>query len=191
MPPKQKITKAVLLECAFKIAEDQGIAAVTSRSVSKAAGCSIQPVFSQFPTMEELRKATFDYACDWMVREILSFVDKTDFLLQTTIWVINFAREKPQLYHLIYLSNNFPGNNLLDVILKYESIEKIIDKMMETYKLELEVCKDILLRAFLLLMGIGAMICVNHVDFYDSQVIDMINSTVNDMIQGAKSRTVS
>lgn len=186
MPPKQKITKAVLLECAFKIAEDQGIAAVTSRSVAKAAGCSIQPVFSQFPTMEELRKATFDYACDWMVREILSFVDKTDFLLQTTIWVINFAREKPQLYHLIYLSNNFPSNNLLDVILKYESIEKIIDKMMETYKIELEVCKDILLRAFLLLMGIGAMICVNHVDFYDSQVIDMINSTVNDMIQGAK-----
>ena len=52
MPPKQKITKEELLECAARIAEENGILAVTSRSVAKEAGCSIQPVFSQFPTMD-------------------------------------------------------------------------------------------------------------------------------------------
>ena len=50
MPPKQRITKEILLEHAFKIAESHGIASVTSRSVAKAVGCSIQPVFTQFPT---------------------------------------------------------------------------------------------------------------------------------------------
>jgi AcrR family transcriptional regulator len=59
MARKQSITKESLLDHAFKIAEEQGILAVTSRSVAQAAGCSIQPVFSHFPTMEELRKQTF------------------------------------------------------------------------------------------------------------------------------------
>lgn len=62
MPPRQKITKEILLDHAFQIAESKGISAVTSRSVAKSVGCSIQPVFSQFPTMEDLRQATFEYA---------------------------------------------------------------------------------------------------------------------------------
>ena len=59
MPPKQKITEEILLSHAFQIAKEQGIDAVTSRSVAKSVGCSIQLVFSHFPTMEELRQATF------------------------------------------------------------------------------------------------------------------------------------
>ncbi len=114
MPPKKKITRDILLSHAFIIAEEQGISAVTSRSVAKSAGCSIQPIFSQFPTMEELRQATFDYACDKFVSEILAFENQPDFFPRVTKWVINLARNKPNLFYLLYLSDGFRGNGFLD-----------------------------------------------------------------------------
>ena len=186
MPPKEKITRELLLACAFQIAEEQGIDAVTSRSVAKAAGCSIQPVFSHFPTMEALRQATFEYTCDVLVKEILSFSDKPDFLPRVTKLVIDLARNRPNLYRLVYLSNSFQGNTLLDVMMDFESNQKMIEKMTELYQLDREACQDILLRSFLLLMGICTMICVDHMDLSDKQVAEMMKQTVADMVRGVK-----
>lgn len=186
MPPKQKITKEVLLSHAFTIAEEQGIAAVTSRSVAKSVGCSIQPIFSQFPTMEELRQATFDYACDKFVSEILTFENQPDFFSRVTKWVIVLARNKPNLFHLLYLSDGFRGNGFLEIMMNYESNQRMIEKMSEVYQLDINVCKDILMRSCLFLLGISTMICVNHMDFNDEQVAAMMKQTVSDMVRGGR-----
>lgn len=186
MPPKQKITKSMLLEHAFQIAEEQGIMAVTSRSVAKSVGCSIQPVFSQFPTMEELRQATFDYACNLFVKEVLAFEQQPDFLSQVTKWVLDLARSRPNLFQLLYLSDGFNGNNFLEVMMGFESNKKMILKMTELYCLDEKICKDILLRSCLFLMGISTMICVNHMDFSNEQVAAMMKQTISDMVNGAK-----
>lgn len=186
MPPKQKITKEMLLEHAFMIAENQGIMAVTSRSVAKSVGCSIQPVFSQFPTMEDLRQATFDYACNVFVKEILAFEQQPDFFPQVTKWVLDLAKNRPNLFRLLYLSDEFKGNNFLDVMMTFESNQKMISKMAELYCLDENICKDILLRSCLFLLGIGTMVCVNHMEFSNEQLADMMKQTVSDMVMGAK-----
>lgn len=186
MPPKQKVSREVLLAHAFQIAEEQGISAVTSRSVAKSVGCSIQPVFSHFPTMEALRQATFDYACGKFVAEILAYENQPDFLARTTQWVIHLARYKPHLFHLVYLSGGFKGNSLIDVMMDYESNQKMVRKMSELYGLEADICKDILMRSCLFLIGIGTMICMNHMDFSDEKVAEMMKQTVADMVKGVK-----
>ena len=189
MPPKQKITKEMLLEYAFKITEESGIDAVTSRSVAKLAGCSIQPVFSHFPTMEDLRQATFDYACDKFVQEILAFEKYPDFLARTTKWVLDLARNKQNLYRMLYLSNGFKGNTLLDVMMDFDSNKAMIAKMTELYRIDEEACKSILRRSCLFLMGIATMICVNDMDFSNEQVAAMMKQTVAEMVQGAKGQS--
>ena len=155
MPPKQKITRETLLTHAFTIAEEQGITAVTSRSVAKSVGCSIQPIFSQFATMEELRQATFDYACDKFVSEILTFETQPDFFPQVTKWVLNLARNKSNLFHLLYLSEGFNGNGLVEIMMNYESNQRMVAKMTEIYQLNSSACKDILMRSCLFLLGIS------------------------------------
>lgn len=186
MPPKQKITKEELLECAARIAEENGILAVTSRSVAKEAGCSIQPVFSQFPTMVILRQETFDYVCKKSVEEVLMFEKYPDYFARTSKWVIDLARKKPNLFRLIYLSGGFHGNQLLDVMMDYENNRDMLLKMTQLYELDFEVCRDILMRSFLLLIGVGTMICENRMDFSDEQVMAMMKQTVSDMVLGAK-----
>ena len=186
MPPKQKITKEILLECAACIAERDGISSVTSRSVATEAGCSIQPVFSQFPTMEILRQETFDYVCKKAVDEVLLFEKYPDYFARTSKWVIDLARMKPNLFRLIYLSRGFHGNHLLDVMMDYENNQDMLLKMTQVYQLDYEICRNILMRSFLLLIGVGTMICENRMEFTDEQVMAMMKQTVSDMVLGAK-----
>lgn len=186
MPPKIKITKEMLLKYAFQIVQEQGIAAVTSRSVAKAAGCSIQPVFSHFPTMENLRQATFRYACDRFVQEVLAFEGRPDFFSQVTKWVLNLARERPNLFKLLYLSDGFSGDSMLQMMMQFESNRKMADAMEKRFGLSKDRCEDILMRSCLLLLGISTMICMNHVEITDRQAADMMQQTVKDMVNGAK-----
>lgn len=84
------------------------------------------------------------------------------------------------------LSNSFRKNRLLDTIMDFKSNEKILLKMSELYGLAFAICKDILLRSFLLLHGIATMICVNHMEFSNQEIASMMKQSVADMVQGAK-----
>lgn len=186
MPPKIKITKETLLQCAFRIAEEEGIAAVTSRSVANRAGCSVQPVFSHFPTMEALRKETFDYACERFMEEVLAREGEPDFLPSVTRWTVDLARNRPNLYRLLYLSGGLYGKSMAEVMIRYESNGKMIQKMTALYGLDPEQCADILLRSCLFLVGICTMICENRLPFSDEAVAELMKRTVAEMVRGAK-----
>ena len=54
MPPKVKITKENIVNAALNIVRKDGAAALNARSLAAAIGCSTQPLFSNFSSMEEL-----------------------------------------------------------------------------------------------------------------------------------------
>lgn len=188
MPTKQKITKEMILEAAYELVRECGIESVNSRNVAKKIGCSTQPVFSQFPTMEELRKGVFEYACAKGTEQILTHENEPDFMNKTTLWVVHLAREEPNLFKLVYLSNYFEDMKELDSKMKYEANEKMSQKLMEMFSLSGDVCQDIFLRGYLLLHGIATMIAVNRAEFSDEEVLAMATQTAKDMVQGARNR---
>ena len=62
MPPKVRITKEEIIEAALRIVRESGDEALNARNVAAALGCSTQPVFSNFPSMVELRLAVVERA---------------------------------------------------------------------------------------------------------------------------------
>lgn len=188
IPPKQRITKEFLLEKAFKIVKENGIDYLTARNVAKEAGCSIQPVFSQFESIEFFKQQTFEFACQKLMTEIIKFKESPDFFSKASMWVIHLAREEKHLFHLLYLSDSYRSENLSEVMLGYESNRDILSKMVKIYELDMDTCKDILIKGFLLLHGIATMISTNHIEFTDSQISLMMKQTVEDMVNGAKNR---
>lgn len=182
VPPKQKIAKELLLFHAFLIAKEQGISMVTSRSVAKSVGCSIQPVFSHFSTMEELRQATFEYASNKLMGEILENQDKPDFITKTNIWMLNLSRNEPKLFELLYLSDHFSTSNLWDVMMEWECNRKIFLAFEQRYQLTETESKDIFQRGFFMLFGIATMISKGKIDISNEEAIDMVHRTVAQML---------
>lgn len=186
MPPKQKVTADMVIKAAYDLTREQGIAAVNARRVAKLLGCSTQPVFSCFPTMEALKKAVFDHAAESCMGDILAGEGKTSFAADTSMWVVRLAREEPHIFHLLYLSDSFEKKKLLDTMLDYECNRKLLERMAATHGLTEAESRDVYLRGYLLLHGIATMIATNHMAFTDGEISDLIGRTVRDMVRGIK-----
>ena len=55
--PKQKITREMVVGAAFQLAREGGMERVLVKDIAARLGCSVQPIYSCFRNMGELRRA--------------------------------------------------------------------------------------------------------------------------------------
>lgn len=105
MPPKVKVTKKDIVETALALCRGNGPSAVNARAIAAVLGCSTQPIFSNFATMEALEQATLEaaYAC------YLGFLTREAARGEYPIYkaygmaYIRFAREERELFRLLFM----------------------------------------------------------------------------------------
>ena len=107
MPPKVKVTKEDIVNSAFNIVRKNGAAALNARTIATTLGCSTQPVFSNFDSMQQLQLAVVaraDRLCaDYIRQEVES--GKFPVYKASGMAYIRYAREEPELFKLLYMRN--------------------------------------------------------------------------------------
>ena len=105
MPPKIKITKEDVINIAVEIVRKRGAEALNARIIAQALGCSTQPVFSNFATMDELRLAVVvkadEFCGNYIRREIES--ERFPAYKASGMAYIRFAKEEKELFKLLYM----------------------------------------------------------------------------------------
>ena len=105
MPPKAKINKQDVIKTALALAQNGGESAINARDVASALGCSTQPVFSNFATMEELIKAvrTQAYALysEYLSREVSA--SKYPEYKAFGMAYIRFAEQEKNLFKMLFM----------------------------------------------------------------------------------------
>ena len=116
MPPKVKTTKEAIVSTAVEMVRQQGAQAVNARAVAAVLGCSTQPIFSNFATMEELRLAVGSAANDLCNEYIRHEVEKGEYppYKASGMAYIRFAKEEKELFKLLYMRNRSEENNSVD-----------------------------------------------------------------------------
>lgn len=191
MPPKQKITKQMVLEAGYDIARRSGMENVNSRNIAKLLSCSTQPIFSCFSTMEDLRKNVFNFTLKKFMLDGIEYVNSQkslSFLSLSVQWYLELLRNEPHLYNLIYCSKGYGIQTPDDFISKYTSNEKVLSKMQSYYEISMAECKDILLRAYALMHGIGTLVFFNDFKISDEEISDLVTRTVTEMVVAAQNK---
>jgi AcrR family transcriptional regulator len=186
MPPKQRITKEMIMEASLSLVREGGIESVNSRAVAAKIGCSTQPVFSQYPTMEDLRQAIHDYGCEEFEQTILAEKDSIDFLKKSCIALIQLARNDKNVFSLIFLSTYCAGSEFQLSRMNYKTNQLLLSSLIKNYSLTNEEALNILERLSLLVHGIASIIATTNAVYSDTQAWFIINQTFNDMIKGLK-----
>lgn len=99
--PRQKITREMILSEAFEITREFGIDSVNTGVVSKSLGCSVQPIYSFFKNMDDLKIAIYN-------KTHREFNDRfnSGMSMETTISeYVKFAYEERNLFSLLFLGN--------------------------------------------------------------------------------------
>lgn len=105
MPPKAKITRRDIIDGAVDIVRQHGEQGLNARSIAAALGCSTQPLFSNFTSMEEL------YFCVIQKAEQINkgYIDEEIARGQFPSYkasgmaYIRFAKEEKELFKLLYM----------------------------------------------------------------------------------------
>ena len=105
MPPKVKVTKNEIIQAALDIVREQGDGALNARSVADRLGCSTQPVFSNYPSMNDLRTDVMDAARKMYIKYVEEEIKKEKYPIYKSSGMayINFAKTEKELFRLLYM----------------------------------------------------------------------------------------
>lgn len=103
MPPKQRITREMILERSFIMFSQEGMESVNARSVAKALNCSTQPIFSYFSGMEDLKNALEQKAKETFDAMLADLAEDGDPIVRVCEAYVRFAAREPRLFTHLFL----------------------------------------------------------------------------------------
>lgn len=181
MPPKIKITREAILTAALDIVRQAGPGALNARAVARALGCSTQPVFSNYATMEELladvlRAADQCYQSR-LHREMAGAALPYKASGQA---YIRFAREEPELFKLLFMRDR-TGENIPQGA---DEIRDLVQLIQTNVGLDQENAYYFHLEMWIVVHGIATMVATGYLDWNE----DMVSRIMSDAYQGIQTR---
>ena len=173
MPPKIKITKSDIIKSAVALVKEQGAEALNARSIAAALGCSTQPVFSNFASMEELDKAVIEEAFSEYFSFLKKEAEKEKYPRYKAYGMayINFAREERELFKMLFMRDR-QGEALSSTPDSLESVEIL----MSANKISREEAELMHMEMWICVHGIATMVATSFFTPEEEQISQMITN---------------
>ncbi|NPV89231.1 MAG: TetR/AcrR family transcriptional regulator [Firmicutes bacterium] len=185
MGPRVKFTKEQILDAAFEIAKTEGIDNITIRKVAEKMGSSVAPIYVNFDSVNQLFEALIDRIVS--VSQRLLIEESTGNPFQDIgMASLRFAIEYSVLFRDLVMRNNSYMKNYDDKV-----IPALIEEMKKDPEMEGftdDELKTILLKMKIFQLGLSVMVAngLLQEDYKKQDLIDILTSTANDLIQSAR-----
>ena len=173
MPPKIQYTKGDLLRAAFSLTSTQGIDALNARAIARELGCSTQPIFRAFHSMEEIRQEVTRMAMDVYA----SYINNSTYLttkpyLSTGIAYILFAREERELFKLLFMCDRTHTGAMADP--EDTTLDYVLELVMNSTGLSREQALDFHYHLWIFTHGLASMIATCYLELDRDQIIRLL-----------------
>ena len=176
MPPKVKITRDDIINAATVIVRTQGESTLNARGIAAVLGCSTQPVFSNFKSMDEVRSEIIIKAEEIYDEFNKNEIAKSEFppYKAAAMAYIRFAKVENNLFKLLFLSgrSNAEFENCLEAL------------ATETTGLSGDTARLFNLEMWAFVNGLAVMTANDRFPLHDSVLSEMLT----DAFEGLKIR---
>lgn len=181
MPPKVKVADGAILDAAIEIIREKGIAGVNAREIGYALGCSVQPVFRNFQSMEKLKESLYKRAENIFDNHMRSGMElhRIPFLGMGLAY-IEFAKTEKNLFKFLFMSDGFKGKSVLDMI-RGEDNKEIIQMIAGMTGLGFDNAEQLFLSIWLITHGIAAMMATNDCDLSKELITKLLMDSFSGM----------
>lgn len=172
MPPKQRITREMILERSFEMFCRDGMEVVNARSVAKALNCSTQPIFSYFSGMEDLKNALEEKAKAAFEAVLGTAVNEDEPVVAIGSAYTRFAAEQPRLFTHLLMSNR---ENPLYPFMGEEQREQMVVREMECTGLEYDDAKKVCVQMSIYIHGLATIRAAQKAEFTPEEMEKMVS----------------
>ncbi|MEA4814600.1 MAG: TetR/AcrR family transcriptional regulator [Oscillospiraceae bacterium] len=171
MPPKIKIAKADIITASLDIVRENGAEALNARSVAKKLSCSTQPIFSNYPTMEDLKEDVMQSAKQIYQQFIERGMEDPAYppYKASGIYYIKFAGEEKELFKLLFMRDR-SGEEIKQ---EREDISKLLQIISANTGMSLDDAYMFHIEMWIYAHGIATMIATSYLD-WDRDMISMM-----------------
>lgn len=190
MPPKSKFSKEQIIDVAFDIAKKEGIGSITIRKIALKLESSIAPIYVNFKDVDELKRAVISKIQE-LGNSMISEQNTGDPFLDIGIASIKFAKN----YSVIFKEFLLKGNKDL-VSNDEEMTQMVIQEMKKDSEFKIfseEELRMIFMKLRIFQAGLSIM-AANEAfasQLTDDVIIEMLNDTGIDILNGMKSRKIN
>lgn len=171
MPPKVKIDRENIIKTAVDIVRNNGEEALNARNIAAVLGCSTQPIFSNFKSMDELKTEVIKVAYE-IYWHLIDDKCASDYKAQSIAY-ITFAKKEKNLFKLLFLFND-------DISLK-NKLEQLI---FEKFGLSKDAATLFHFEMWAFVHGMAIMTATAKFPLHDG----VINQIFDDAYEGLKTR---
>lgn len=102
MPPKVRIKKEQIFDAACELVREEGIAGLNARALAKKAGCSTQPIFTTYASMEEVLEEVRQYGENLFASYVRRYEKEENPLYRYGSAYLVFATDERHLFEMLY-----------------------------------------------------------------------------------------
>lgn len=181
MPPKVKITKEKIIDTAISLIRRSGAQSVNARSIAAELGCSTQPIFSNFSSMEDLDNEVIHSAYGLYLGFLEREAERGEYPQYKAFGMayIRFAEEERELFKLLFMRDRSGSD--ISLTPDFEESMKIIMKANgisrdEAWLIHMEMWSCV--------HGIGTMLATSFLTLDR----ELISTMLSDVYMGIRDR---
>ena len=178
MPPKAKITKENILSVSLNLVRSEGFSSLNARAIANKLGCSTQPIFRIYATMEEAKIDVIAIAREYFYEFFNEHIKRKDVppYKASGLAYIQFSKDEKELFKLLFMRDRTDEQTQVS---GYD-FDTAIKMIMEATGFNYDIAKKFHLEIYIFIHGIAAMIVTSYLDISD----EVINDLLTDAYQG-------
>ncbi len=184
MPPLVKYNKEKIIDCAYEIAKKEGMSKINARGIASVLGCSVQPIFHHFSSMEELKEEVYKKIYEKYLEYMNSGKNLEKPYKQMGISYIKFAKEYPEFFKIIFMQKT--KLDAKEFIMADNVGDDVIKKGQELTGFSYEDQKEFHVKVWVFTHGIASLVATNTIRISDKEIDTLLETSVRQLAIGFK-----
>ena len=181
MPRKAFFSKQEIIDKALVILRQQGPEAISARSLCKALGCSVSPLFTVYKNMDELFSDLHAAAEKLFENYMADVSDYQPAFKEFGMRLVKFSREEPQLFHYLFLDKNSES------IVADRKARECLQNIEGEYDLSEEQGLELYFQMWVFACGLSALCNKNPQKYSDSDISYLLSLQFSSVLTFLKS----
>ena len=181
MPRKAFFSKQEIIDKALEILRQQGPEAISARSLCKALGCSVSPLFTVYKNMDELFSDLHAAAEKLFENYMADVIDYQPAFKEFGMRLVKFSREEPQLFHYLFLDKNSES------IVADRKARECLQNIEGEYDLSEEQGLELYFQMWVFACGLSALCNKNPQKYSDSDISYLLSLQFSSVLTFLKS----
>lgn len=183
MPPIKKYSRDDIIEAVSLMVEEEGLKAVNARSIAKRLNASVQVIYHNFLTIEELINEVINAIYQKYKKYLLDHDDEEKPYLAKGMAYVGFARDYPEYFKILYM--NAYDMSVNDLMVKDKETNDIIKNTISAnFKLRESDLDQFHQTVWIFTHGIACLVATSTISFSDEEIRKLLIDTVQNLYIG-------